>query len=121
MPAAAQAPLVSVVIPTYNRAYCLARTIDSALAQTHRNLEVIVIDDGSADGTRALVTSRYGGEARLHYIYQVNSGVCAARNAGFQVARGEYIALLDSDDAWEPWKLELQVACLEKHPEIGMI
>ena len=111
--------LVSVVIPTYNRAHCLARTIDSALQQTYSCLEVIVVDDGSTDGTPDLIRRRYGN--RISYVYQENSGASSARNAAFRIARGEYIALLDSDDVWRPWKIELQVACMQARPEIGMI
>jgi len=115
-----QSPLVSVVVPTYNRGYCLARTIDSALGQTHPAVEVIVVDDGSQDDTAEVVSSRYGGDARVRLMRQANAGVAAARNAGMRAARGDYVALLDSDDVWEPWKLELQVACMRARPEVGM-
>jgi len=113
--------LVSVVLPTWNRAYCVARTIDSVLAQTYSGIELIVIDDGSTDDTRDLILSRFGADPRVRYVYQSNSGVCAARNEGFRQSRGEYIALIDSDDAWEPWKIELQVACMKQRPEVGMV
>jgi GT2 family glycosyltransferase len=115
-----QAPLVSVVVPTFNRAYCLGRTVDSALAQTHGSVEVIVVDDGSRDETPDLVKGRYGSDARVRYLRQANAGVSAARNAGLRAAQGDYVALLDSDDVWEPWKLELQVACMRARPEVGM-
>ena len=114
-------PLVSVIIPTYNRAYCLARAVDSALAQTHRKIEVLVIDDGSTDGTREMIGSRYGEDGRVRYLPQANRGVSNARNTGLAAARGEFAALLDSDDLWMPWKIELQVACMEHFPEVGMI
>jgi GT2 family glycosyltransferase len=113
--------LVSVVVPTYNRAYCLARTLDSILCQTHSDFEVILVDDGSTDDTRGMVRSGYGQDARIKYDYQENRGVSAARNRGFQLAQGNYVALLDSDDTWEPWKLQLQLACLRHCPEIGMV
>ena len=113
-------PLVSVIIPTYNRAYCLPRTLDSALAQTHANVELLVIDDGSTDDTRALIAQQYGHEPRVRYVYQENQRVAAARNRGLAMAEGKYVAFLDSDDLWEPWKLELQVACLEQNPGVGM-
>ena len=113
-------PLVSVITPTYNRAYCLPRTLDSALAQTHADLEILVVDDGSTDDTRALIAQKYAKEPRVRYIYQENQRVAAARNHGLELARGEYIAFLDSDDLWEPWKLELQVACMERYPDVGM-
>lgn len=113
--------LVSVVIPSYNRAYCVATTIDSALAQTHRNLEVVLVDDGSSDATRELIRERYRDEPRVRYIHQANAGVSAARNHGLQQARGQFIALLDSDDIWLPWKIEAQLRCLEALPTAGMI
>ncbi len=112
--------LVSVVVPTYNRAYCLPRSIDSALGQSYRSVEVIVVDDGSSDGTAELITSRYAGDKRVRLIRQENAGVARARNNGMGAAQGEYVALLDSDDLWEPWKLELQIACMRARPEIGM-
>jgi glycosyltransferase involved in cell wall biosynthesis len=114
-------PLVSVVIPTYNRAYCIARTIDSALSQTHDRVEVLVVDDGSRDATGDLVAERYRDEPRVRYVRQQNAGVSAARNHGLRLARGELIALLDSDDVWLPWKLEAQVACLTALPRAGMV
>ena len=113
--------LVSVVIPTFNRAYCLARTLDSVLAQTHAELEILLVDDGSTDETAELVRQRYGDEPRLHYITQPNAGVAAARNHGLRLARGEFVALLDSDDFWQPWKIELQLRCMQQFPELGMV
>ncbi len=113
--------LVSVVIPTFNRAYCLARTLDSVLAQTHADLEALVIDDGSTDGTRELIQDRYAAEPRVRYIQQENRGVAAARNHGIRMARGDFVALLDSDDIWQPWKIELQLRCIQQYPELGMV
>jgi glycosyltransferase involved in cell wall biosynthesis len=113
--------LVSVVIPSYNRAYCIASTVDSTLAQTHKNLEILVVDDGSSDNTRELIQERYRDEPRVRYIHQSNAGVSAARNHGLGLARGQYIALLDSDDIWLPWKLEAQLRCLDALPSAGMI
>ncbi|HEY6180215.1 MAG TPA: glycosyltransferase family 2 protein [Kofleriaceae bacterium] len=113
--------LVSVVIPSYNRAYCVAATIDSVLAQTHSALEILLVDDGSTDDTRALIEQRYGDEPRVRYIHQANAGVSAARNHGLRLARGTFIALLDSDDIWLPWKIEAQLRCLEALPTAGMI
>ena len=114
-------PLVSVVIPTYNRAYCICRTIDSVAAQTYDALEILIIDDGSTDGTADVIRSRFQHDARVVYHYQENGGVCVARNTGMALATGEYVALLDSDDLWEPWKLELQMAAFRERPEVGMI
>src|SRR5262245_58104056 len=113
--------LVSIVVPTYNRAHSLQRTIDSALAQTYTALEEIVIDDGSKDATAELIRRSYAHDERVRYFYQDNRGVSAARNRGMSLARGTYIALLDSDDLWKPWKLQVQVACMERAPEVGMV
>jgi GT2 family glycosyltransferase len=113
-----EAGLVSVVIPTYNRGYIVGRAIESVLRQSHRPIEVIVVDDGSADDTRHVV-ERYGSPVR--YLRQDNAGVSAARNTGLAAARGELIALLDSDDLWLPWKLAAQVAVLRRFPEVGMV
>jgi len=113
--------LVSVIIPTYNRAGCIARAIDSVLKQTHADVEVLVIDDGSTDTTRALVLDTYGKDERVRYVYQENRGVSAARNHGIRLVRGSFAALLDSDDAWMPFKLELQLACLGAFPDAGMV
>jgi GT2 family glycosyltransferase len=114
-------PLVSVIVPTYNRAYCLPRTLDSVRAQTHSRFEVILIDDGSTDGTADLVARCYGDDPRIKYFSQKNQGVTAARNRGLAQAQGDYIALLDSDDVWMPWKLELQLASFRHCPEIGLV
>ena len=113
--------LVTVVIPTYNRAHCIARAIDSAATQTHTNLDIIIVDDGSSDDTGTLIQKRYGDDPRVTYLRQENQGVSAARNAGLRMARGSYIALLDSDDVWKPWKIELQLRCLDHFPEAGMV
>jgi GT2 family glycosyltransferase len=109
--------LVSVVIPTYNRDGIIGRAIESALAQTYSDLHVIVADDGSSDNTRAVVEA-YG--SRVTYMRQPNAGVSAARNFGMRHAQGEFIAFLDSDDGWRPWKIEAQVAALRRHPEAGL-
>lgn len=95
------------------------RAIDSALAQTHRIDEIIVVDDGSNDGTGALLNERYGD--RIRYVWQANAGVSAARNHGLRLAQGRYLALLDSDDEWLPEKTGLQIALLRAHPDFGMV
>jgi glycosyltransferase involved in cell wall biosynthesis len=121
------ADLVSVVVPSYNRAYCIRKTVESVLGQTHGNVEVLLVDDGSKDETRELIASTYGEsrgsrrDARVRYIYQENQGVSAARNTGLAAARGDFIALLDSDDIWLPWKLEAQLRCLAAVPSAGMV
>lgn len=113
--------LVSVVIPTYNRAESFVRAVDSVLAQTHQALDVIVVDDGSTDNTAERFAKRYGADPRVRYLRQTNRGVAAARNLGLAAVRGAYVALLDSDDVWKPWKLELQICCLRAIPEAGMV
>lgn len=113
-----QPGLVSVVIPTYNRAYIIDKAINSALSQQYRPVEIIVIDDGSTDDT-ALVVGQYGPEVR--YFRKENAGVSAARNHGLREARGEFVALLDSDDIWLNWKILAQVAVLRAFPEVGMV
>ena len=113
--------LVSIIIPTYNRARCLARAIDSALGQTHGEVDVIVVDDGSTDRTGALVNDTYGSDGRVRYVRQENRGVSAARNHGIRLVKGDFAALLDSDDVWKPFKLDLQLACLRAFPDAGMV
>jgi len=104
---------VSVVIPTHNRASLLARAIRSVLGQTYQNLEVIVVDDGSTDGTREVVRSFQ--DSRIDYLFcQKNQGSPAARNLGLRAARGPYVAFLDDDDEWDTRKLERQVRALEQ-------
>lgn len=107
-------PEVSVIIPTYNSAHYLTAAVDSALAQTYQDLEVLVIDDGSTDGTNEMMR-RYGSPVR--YLRQPNAGVAAARNQGIAESGGRYVAFLDADDTWYPHKLERQIAELKKHPE----
>jgi glycosyltransferase involved in cell wall biosynthesis len=105
-------PLVSVIIPTFNRAHCIARSIESVLGQTFVDIEVIVIDDGSTDGTAEVLTP-FG--SRIRIIRCANGGVAAARNRGIRAARAKWIAFQDSDDVWHPEKLERQLRCLEKY------
>ena len=99
--------MVSVIIPTYNRASVLEKSIRSVLDQTYGDLELIVIDDGSSDNTKAVVEEI--NDTRVKYFYQKNMGACAARNAGIKQAKGEYIAFHDSDDIWLPTKLQRQI------------
>ena len=113
--------LVSVIIPTFNRAHCIERCVRSVLQQSFSNLEVIVVDDGSTDNTADCLHSLIAEDSRIHYIQQPNGGVSAARNTGLRQAQGEFIALLDSDDLWKPWKLEAQVDALRRLPQVGMV
>ena len=107
-------PTVSVIINTYNSSRFLLRAIDSVLAQTYRDFELIVVDDGSTDDTREAVAPY---RDRLTYIHQENKKYSAAKNTGIRASSGDYIAFMDSDDLWLPDKLERQVAVLEQHPE----
>jgi len=107
------APTVSVIITTYNRSALVAEALASVFAQTYRDYEVIVVNDGSTDDTREVLAG-YGD--RIRCIHQPNSGLNAARNAALDQARGSCFALLDDDDLWEPYKLDLQVALLSRFP-----
>lgn len=109
-------PLFSVIIPTYNREHFLDAAISSVLDQTYDDFELIVVDDGSVDGTKQLV-DKYKSR-RVSYIYQNNQGVSSARNSGIKKARGEYIAFLDSDDRWVSEKLERTVEYISQYPEV---
>jgi glycosyltransferase involved in cell wall biosynthesis len=111
-------PLVSVVIATFNRAALIPGVIQSVLAQSYKNIEIIVVDDGSTDGTKNIIDQF---KQKIQYIYTENGGPAHARNTGMKAAQGKYIAFLDSDDLYLPHKLELQVAFLESHPEVGMV
>jgi len=111
-------PKVSVIIPAYNCERTIAATVDSVLAQTYRDFELIVVDDGSTDGTAAILRG-YG--SRLTYVYQPNRERAAARNNGIRHATGEYLAFLDADDAWLPHKLERQVEALDRNPHAGLV
>ena len=101
---------ISVIIPTFNRKHTLQRAIDSVLAQTFKPYEIIIVDDGSKDGTKEWLLQNY---PSVQYIHQPNNGVSSARNKGIQISQGSWIALLDSDDEWMPEKLEYQSRFLE--------
>ena len=107
--------MISVIIPTYNRAHLLPRALDSILSQSCLPNEIIVVDDGSTDDTSVLVTSVY---PEIVFIQQSNTGVSCARNVGIKRASGDWIAFLDSDDEWFPEKLEVQMNALYKNPEL---
>ena len=109
-------PIVSVVIPAYNAADLLPEAIESVLAQTYRDFEIIVVDDGSTDPTPE-VMEQYAGT--VNYIRKGNGGSASARNRGIREARGAYIALLDSDDVWLPRKLELQMEQFSANPGLA--
>jgi glycosyltransferase involved in cell wall biosynthesis len=111
-------PRVSVIITTYNHEAFIAEAVQSVLDQTYGDYEILVIDDGSVDGTLGQIAP-FGEMIRL--ICQANQGVAASRNTGIQYARGELLAFLDGDDVWEPDKLECQVAAAAAHPASGLI
>jgi len=109
---------VSVIIPTYNRETFIQKALESVFAQTYQDFEIIVMDDGSTDATRDIVS---GLDKRVRYFYQENKGIAGARNAGIMKSGGEFVAFLDSDDYWMPDKLERQIRLFNEHPEYGMV
>ena len=112
--------MISVIIPTYNRAGTILRSVNSVLNQTYKDLELLIIDDGSTDNTKELLEQI--NDDRIRYIYLgANSGASNARNAGVSYALGEWIAFQDSDDAWKPEKLEKQMQLALEHPEYNLI
>lgn len=110
--------MVSVIIPTYNRADLLLKAIESVLSQTYNDIEIIVIDDGSNDDTQEKLKSY---QDRIEYVYIENGGPARARNVGMEMARGKYIAFLDSDDLYYPYKIEIQADFLDKHHDVAMV
>jgi glycosyltransferase involved in cell wall biosynthesis len=113
-------PKVSVIIPTYNRSDYILEAVESILIQTYRDFEIIIIDDGSTDDTRDVLSAQIEA-GTIRYIYQENRSKSAARNHGIRQAKGEYIAFLDSDDLFTPTKLAKQVVFLDEHPDIGFV
>jgi len=114
----AQRPSVSAVIPAWNATETIGRTIDSVLAQTYGQVEIVVVDDGSTDDTPQVIARDY---PQVKLISQENAGPCVARNKGAFASSGELIAFLDSDDEWTPDKLQVQVTAMQAHPEIDML
>ena len=111
-------PKISAIIPTYNNAEFLQEAIESVLAQTYKDIEIIVVDDGSTDNTEDVVKNYAG---KLTYIRQENAGPAKARNTGILQAKGEYIAFLDADDSWLPNKTEEQLKVLEDNPNSALV
>jgi teichuronic acid biosynthesis glycosyltransferase TuaG len=114
-------PLVSVLTPAYNSAAFIGETIESVLRQTWSDLELLIIDDGSSDGTLDVAHAIARGDARLKSFSSPHGGPAAARNVGLEHAGGRFIALLDSDDVWEPRYLSEQLSLLYQHPEIAIV
>ncbi len=113
-------PLVTVIIPCYNMEPYLAETLESVIAQTYRNLEILVVDDGSKDGTARVAHEFAARDPRVKLLEQPNKGASAARNLGLDHTHGKYIALVDGDDWWLPTKIEKHVAHLEADPSVGV-
>ena len=111
-------PKASVIIPAYNSADYTVKTVESVLAQTYTDYELIVVDDGSTDHTREVLQEYLD---RIKYIYKDNGGACSARNVGIEMAEGEYVACLDCDDLWLPEKLDHSVAVLEADSALGFM
>ncbi|WP_298394715.1 glycosyltransferase family A protein [Sphingobium sp.] len=109
-------PIVSVIIPAYNAQATIAATIGSVQVQTLKDLEIVVVDDGSVDDTPGIVAQMCAADSRIHLVSQANAGVAAARNAAMARATGQFIATLDSDDIWHPEKLAVQVKALTEAP-----
>ncbi|MGH7769668.1 MAG: glycosyltransferase family 2 protein [Candidatus Binatia bacterium] len=118
MPLENRSPLVSVIIPTYDAAGFVPQALESVLEQTYGHHEIVVVDDGSRDETRAALNKFHG---RFTYIYQENRGAAAARNTGIKAASGEFVCFLDADDLWASNKAALQVEFLKQHPEVGLL
>lgn len=111
---------ISVILPTYNRANYIKDAIESVLNQTYRNIELLIIDDGSTDNTQAVI-EHYLKDNRIRYIKQKNSGAAAARNKGLELSKGKYVAFLDSDDIWEKDKLEIQIEVMNTLPDVAIV
>ncbi|HEU4796517.1 MAG TPA: glycosyltransferase family A protein, partial [Pyrinomonadaceae bacterium] len=113
-------PLLSVVIPTWNRAHVVCEAVESALQQRHRAVEVIVVDDASTDNTSEMLKNTFG--ARIHVLkLAIRRGPGAARNAGALLACGEYVAFLDSDDVWLPGKLDAELRVFAEFPQANAV
>lgn len=117
---AAPEPLVSIITPTFNRERTITLAVESVLAQSYKHWELLVIDDGSRDGTRERLSS-YLEDDRIQYHFQENQGQSIARNLGLQYARGALVCFLDSDDLWVPEKLERQVMLMKAHPDVDIL
>ena len=114
-------PTASVIIPSFNHARHVGRALESLRAQTLRDWEAVVIDDGSTDNTRQIIASFVSEDSRIRYYYQPNSGLAAARNSGLEKAQGRYVQFLDADDRIEPGKLEFQSRYLEEHGDVDIV
>jgi glycosyltransferase involved in cell wall biosynthesis len=114
-------PAVSIIMPAYNVESYVGDAIRSALAQTYTDFELIVVDDGSKDGTADVVRQLASSDSRIHLVQHANRGLAGARNSAMRAARGAYLALLDSDDLWEPDFLAEQIAILDADPAVDIV
>ena len=112
--------LVSIIITCYNQAHCIAQTIESVKAQTYKQWECIIVDDGSKDTSAWVIQETIGKDLRFKYVFQDNQGVAKARNLGFAMAKGELINFLDGDDTFLPDKLKEQIQVFKDNPEIAV-
>ncbi len=112
---------VSIIIPAYNAARYIEETILSVLNQTHRNLELIIVDDGSSDNQSEIIERLVKTDGRIQYIKQKNAGVSSARNHGYSLSKGEYLAFLDADDVWLPNNLEEKLKKFQGDAELGLV
>lgn len=115
------APFISVIMPTYNRWKLTVKAIQSVMAQTFTDWELLIIDDGSRDGTYDFVTTETDGDKRVRYHYATNRGLAMARNIGLTMAQGKYFTFLDSDDEYLPEHLSLRAEYLKAHPEVELL
>lgn len=112
-------PIFSVVVPSYNRAHLIERTINSVMNQTYQNFELIIVDDGSTDNTEEIVSTIT--DSRVYFVKQQNAGACSARNLGIYHSKGVYVSFLDSDDEWMPTMLEKQLDAFNNDPLVGCV
>lgn len=111
-------PTVSVIIHTYNNEKFIAETIESVINQTYNDYEIIVVDDGSVDGTRDALLPYM---QKIRYYYKENGGIASAKNAGIRLSKTEFVAFLDHDDLWIPDKLKIQMECFNTNPQVGLV
>jgi Glycosyltransferases involved in cell wall biogenesis len=113
-----ETPLVSIILPTFNRAHLLPRAVNSVLHQSYANWELLIWNDGSTDNTEAVLNSYT--DIRIHYFADINKGYAHSLNQLILQTRGKYLAFLDDDDEWMPSKLEKQISILHRHPDVDL-
>lgn len=113
--------LISVIIPVFNGGKYISEALESVLAQTHENIEIVIVDDGSTDNTSQIAQEFMAHNSSMKYVYQENQGLAASRNKGISLSKGDFIAFIDADDIWVEDKLETQIKILLKNPSIEMV